>query len=432
MRFSLLGSVLFAALAAAAGAKFEADADHADWLYRCGESAVFTVALKGEDSAPVTNGTAEAWLDNFGARIVTAKRTVNLAKENPFKVSGTLEKPGFLRLNVHSKGVKPVVCSAGFEPEGIRQGTPEPADFDAFWAEAKRKFDAEVPVDIRLEPVPEQSNGSYNYWRISTATYGRRVYGWLSEPKDAKPGSCRVVVNVPGAGIGGRATGTGKDYIGLTMNVHSYAQPEGEGKDADARRKAAYEKENETYGRPFGVERYFHAGISKSREDYFYYPVILAINRTVDWLAKNPKADMKRFTYMGGSQGGAFGCMLMALNSHFTKGAVTVPAMTDTLGDAVDGRQEGWPRIVNAHRKNGGEEGVRKWMPYYDACNFAARIRCPVRFAVGFADETCAPHCVYAAYNRVKVADRDIIHGIKMTHHVFRDISVRLDDWLKE
>jgi hypothetical protein len=44
--------------------------------------------------------------------------------------------------------------------------------------------------------------------------------------------------------------------------------------------------------------------------------------------------------------------------------------------------------------------------------HFAPRIKCPVRFAIGYVDLLCPPHCVYAAYNALKpTVDRRIVLG---------------------
>lgn len=49
----------------------------------------------------------------------------------------------------------------------------------------------------------------------------------------------------------------------------------------------------------FGAPRYCQAGITESREDYFFYPVILGIDRAVDWVAARPDVDKSRFRYQG-------------------------------------------------------------------------------------------------------------------------------------
>ena len=63
--------------------------------------------------------------------------------------------------------------------------------------------------------------------------------------------------------------------------------------------------------------------------------------------------------------------------------------------------------------------------------NFASRITCPVRVAVGFSDTTCPPCAVYAAYNEIKVKDKAIGNGIDMTHSCRRRFYTNFGKWVR-
>lgn len=182
------------------------------------------------------------------------------------------------------------------------------------------------------------------------------------------------------------------------------------------------------FARPCGVTGYFQAGIHRSREDYFYYAALLGINRAVNWLAQRPKCDLSAFCYSGTSQGGGIGIMLAALNRHITSGAVFVPAITDLLGFKVEGRQSGWPELVENQLPE-NKAAAERWAPYFDGANFARLITCPMRFVVGFCDAVCPPHSVYSAYNVCPSPDKAIVHGIGMGHNVFDRLYRELDDW---
>ena len=92
--------------------------------------------------------------------------------------------------------------------------------------------------------------------------------------------------------------------------------------------------------------------------------------------------------------------------------------------------------VVHAKLDNSGTPDRRataeKWAPYFDGANFASRITCPVRVAVGFADTTCAPCAVYAAYNEIKVKDKDIVHGFGMSHSCFGKFYESLGAWVRQ
>ena len=79
------------------------------------------------------------------------------------------------------------------------------------------------------------------------------------------------------------------------------------------------------------------------------------------------------------------------------------------------------------------KEAAVKVAPYFDGAHFASRITCPVRVTAGFIDEICPPAAVYAAYNALRVKDKEIGHGINMPHTVFSEFHDRYDDrWLRQ
>ena len=409
------------------------ETDRPDAIYRCGETATFTVELQSTNNLvkPMDIASVHVRLDNFGPGVVT-NAVFDLSATNVFTISGTLAEPGFLRVvlpKTKARGKDPSDFSAGFEPESIRKGSPSPEDFDEFWAKAIRDFEESVPVDPQLELVPERSEGAFNYWRVSfAAPHGTRAYGFLSMPKDASAEKKYPVrVQVPAAGHGSwtfKMNGA-DDAICMMMSVHPFELPDDQ--EENIRRQDVVKtglKER------FGTRDYTRAGLDVSREDYYFFRAILGINRAVDWLAARPEVDLLNFTYSGTSQGGGFGFYLLGLNRHFTKGALFVPACTDTMG-YLGGRQSGWPRPVDGDPEE-GREARAKNAPYFDGANFASRIRCPVRVAVGFSDIVCAPCAVYATFNEIRVADKGIVHGIGMTHDCLASVYSELGKWQRE
>lgn len=399
--------------------------DHADLLYRVGEEAVFTVTATDTNGVKVSEGQVSASLDNFGPKQVMAKQTFDLAKGNPFVVKGTLGEPGFLRLNLGVSGQAGKVWSVGYEPTKIRKGSPSPEDFDRFWAEAKAKLAREVPLDAKVEEYPRRSNKLWTMYKISFATFGRRLYGRMSVPKSGKA-KYPVLFEVPGAGWGGWSNhmSGSADTIKVMVSVYPFDMQEDFQKPEA---KALYDGMNAAAKAKWGSDNYSQGGITEGREAYFYYPVIVGIDRVVDWVAARPDVDRSNFRYRGTSQGGGMGLALTALNHTFTKAAFKVPAITDTMGYR-QGRQSGWPRITESNRRELKAE-VEKYAPYFDGANFASRVQCPVLVLVGFGDTTCAPCAVYAAYNELK-CEKQIIHGPGMGHKCYPELSKKVESWI--
>lgn len=417
---------------AATAATYKVDLDRPGGIYACGEQATFTVRLLSTNALAATRlpcAKLDASCDTVLTNLPFDVSVTGVA----FKVSGTLVEPGFLRLALpptRDGNSDPFVFCAGFEPEKIKKGSPSPADFDAFWTEAKARLAREVPLDPQMLRVPERCTADFEFYRISFATFGRRVYGYMSVPADKSKAPFPVDFGVYAAGFGNWTNDMKgeKDSIRVQFSVYPF-EPDWKWKEKGL--EAKYKAMDEEAKAKYGVSRYCRAGITESREAYFFYPVILGIDRAIDWVAARPDVDRTRFRYEGTSQGGGFGFYLCGLNHTFTRAVFYVPAITDTMG-YLKGRISGWPQLVE-HNSSTPERraSAEKWAPYFDAANFASRIVCPVRVAVGFSDTTCPPCAVYAAYNEIQVADKDICDGIGMTHSCFSKFYDKLGRWVK-
>ncbi len=434
MKFKMLFAAAVAcSIAFAEALKVSIVADRADCMYKCGEETVFTITAKDSKGILATNGNLRVRLDNFGAEKFF-EAEFDLTEQNPVSVKGTLTYPGFLAVKCtvldnknHKTGTK--VFSTAYEPEKIKQGVAKPDDFDSFWDNAVRKFDETVPLDPVVTPMPEKSTRDYTLSRVSFATVnGRRVYGYLSVPTDVSKAPFPVRVQVPGAGCGSWSNNpmVAKEAICLFMSVYPF-EPDTDLKVVKPKAEAL----NKELRRKYKVSGYSRAGLAVSREEYFYYPVILGINRAVNWVVSREDANKKHVTYSGTSQGGGFGLYLMGLNGNFTKGVVFVPALTDLLGSKDRNRQSGWPCVVEAHPEE-LKAAVERNAPYFCGANFASRIKIPIRFVAGFADLTCAPGAVYSGYNAVASKDKKIYHGIGMGHSVNSNFYRDLGEWQKK
>ena len=408
--------------------------DRANAVYKCGEEAVFTIRITDTNGVAVTSGNVTWRLDNYGAHRF-GEGKADLSKANPFQVRGTLNYPGFLRVTVlGERGRQLRAYSAAYEPEKITTALPKPADFDSFWDASVARLEREVPLDAQVESIPSLSKKGMTVSRVSFATFGGRVYGVLVQPADMTKGPYPVTVHCPGAGPGftlRRCRGEA-GRISLYMSVHDFPI-----QDDDNQTKPFYDRQEAKYRAVHGPSRaraYPVGGLTVSREASHYYPVILGINRAVNWLAERPGVDRSHFVYTGASQGGGFGIYLSALNRNITRAYIGVPALTDVLGCKIDGRQSGWPRILEYETQKDPERlaKIEANARYLDAAYFASRITIPVRLSVGYADESCAPHAVCAAYNVIPSKDKKLYHGIGGLHGSRNAPMEEVDKFLAE
>lgn len=390
----------------------------------CGEESSFRISYVDDKGAFKTNGTAWVVVDNFGPEVQLSNR-IDFAVSNPVTVTGALKEPGFLRVSVDMPGVsrnlddRPYMYSVPYEQEMIEQGAPEPADFDAFWAKGMADL-AAIPLDAQMKDEPRKSSAKWTMYRVSFASIGRRVNGWLSVPKPGR-GPWPALVSVPGAGCDQPPTGDPNRVV-LRLSVFPYELS----LDKVANRRK-FDELNAGYRTKYGVPRYPFAGMDLLPREYFYYPVILGAVRAVRWLAERPEVDRAHISYSGSSQGGAFGLYLAGLAGDvFEEVYAEVPALTDTLG-WLKGRVGGWPHPELEWfgcDEKARDARIVQVMPYFDGCNFAARAKCPVRIVAGLADWVCPPSAVCAAYNRIPRTDRKLVLAYGGTHHSAGKIAV--------
>ena len=425
----LAGSVL--ADSADCKADFALSSDHADCIYRLGEKATFTVKVSGKETGKVR------WeLNNFGGRkFATGEATLPL-EDGVFRVTGEQTEPGFLRLDVWDadrKGAQKKMWGVVYDGDRIVPGTPCPDDFMDFWRAAIAKYDREVKEPIAVKEV-DRDKATTLYELVIPSVGGRKVWGYCSVPNDSSKAPFPVRVNVPGAGPATWGCGRGADEINLKVNVHYYDPlPLRHEKYRGEKSTATQRAEDEAWAKRYPVKtvRYTQVGIAVSREDYFYYGIILAANRAVDWVAARPDVDRTRIRYSGGSQGGGFGLILTGLNKHITAAVVTVPALTDLLSSKVSNRESGWPRLIEAQLDENKAAAERN-APYFCGVNFARQITVPIRFEVGFVDTVCPPHAGHAAYNVCPSKDKAIYYGLGQGHPVDPKWSKVLNAWLSQ
>ena len=111
-----------------------------------------------------------------------------------------------------------------------------------------------------------------------------------------------------------------------------------------------------------------------------------------------------------------------------------VPALTDLMGLKMDGRQSGWPRVIEHETQKDPARlaMMEKVAPYFDGAYFAERITIPVRLSVGYADESCAPQAVLATFNAIPSKDKKLYHGIGGVHGSPNAPSKEINAWLAQ
>ena len=368
--------------AARGAAELTISADRESRLYPLASNAVVTVTATA-GGAPLRTGRVKVRVTNDGGKEVLSETVRDLGAGNPFTVPVGMRKPGFAYVEATLvDGKARAAANLGFEVEGVRAATPEPADFDAWWA-GQFAEQAKLKDAVELRPIAcPKLDGRFDYFLVKAKTIAAEgcVYGFLGVPKGAKGRlPCFVIVQCAGAGYVEPETNFVRtDMMTLTMNVHPLDPTL-----PDFRER--YDRANREQG------AYMYRGCER-RETSYFRNAVLGCKAAVDYVLARPDCSGE-LLYLGSSQGGGFGLILGGIyGTRFTALCIQVPAMTDLFGGDI-GRSDGWPQF--------GAKTASREMAYYDALYWAKRVKSPVDFRIGMMDRTCPASCTMATYNAI-------------------------------
>ena len=392
--------------------------DHTDWKYAAGEKVTFLIRVI-RDNNTVT-GIRVTY--NIGPEQMppAVTNTVTIDSD-PYRVDGgTMKEPGFLRcvavVNENGRMYRGL-GTAGLEPEKIQTATEEPSDFDAFWDAGKRDL-AAIPMNAERTLIPELSTSKVNVYHVSLQNVGKerngrsRIFGMLAEPKE--PGKYPALLGVPGAGvwkINPMVRQAEAGVIALAIGIHGIPLT----LDASLYSLLAQG----------ALNGYWNWGL-ESRDRYYYRRVYLGCLRANDYLTSLPNWDGRMLAVTGESQGGALTIVTAALDTRVKALGAFYPALADLMA-SQKGRGDGWPHMFKDTSLR--TEANLKTAAYYDAVNFARRVRVPGMYAWGYNDEVCGPSSMYAAYNAIK-APKKLLLALQTGHNRLPEANETIDNWL--
>lgn len=365
--------------------------DKADAKYSANEKIKFLVSLLDKDGKPVSG-------KNFTLRIekeLDKPEDVKIeTKAEPVVVETSMDRPGCVLVRSwfeYEPGKKiEGLAGAGVDVLKIKASRPVPADFDAFWDKQKAEL-AKVPLKFTMTPidVPANYKDKVESFDVKVdCAGGMPVSGYYSRPAKAAPKSCPAFISYQGAGVrnsGRQEWRANQGLISMDINAHGIinGQPE------------AFYK-----GLADGELKDYRSRDSNDPEKIYFRGMFLRVLRAMEFLKAQPEWDGKNLIVYGESQGGAQAFVAAGLDKDVTACFAKVPAMCDHTGKLA-GQRSGWPQFINMKDGKAVDQKVVDTVPYYDAANFASRIKCPVYVMTGFVDVTCPPTSVFAAYNQI-------------------------------
>lgn len=368
-----------------AGSSITLTPDHSGAVYGVGEKIVWRIEVRGD--APVKE--AHYVLRQGGATVIGQGNLTFNSGAGSLETS--LNEPGTILAEVTAQdaGGQKLRALAGVvvAPERIKVSSPCPDDFDAFW-QAKLKELASVPAHPVLEPG-SSGKANVDYWKITMDNIrGTHIRGQLARPSQG--GKRPAMLIVQWAGVYPLSKGWAVDRAAegwLTLNILAHDLPIDEP-------QSFYDNQSK-----HALQNYTAIG-NDDREQSYFLRMFLSCHRAVEYLSERPDWDGKTLIVTGTSQGGLQTFVTAGLNPKVTALLALVPAGCDNTG-ALAGRKPGWPYwMANVSRHD--EKKTLETSRYFDAVNFAARIKCPALIGLGLIDTTSPPSGVFSAINQLR------------------------------
>ena len=300
----------------------------------------------------------------------------------------------------------------GYDPASLNCGTSRPADFEEYWAKAKKEL-AEVKPRFTTTLSNEWSNDSVTVYEVEMYSLGNvRVGGWYSVPKKLdKSKKLPTLLRQIGYSGNNMPVTDRPQFAVLSFNIRGHGNSK---KDVNP-----------------GFPQYIGTNID-NKETYIYRGAYMDCIRAVDFLCSRPEVDTSRIAVYGGSQGGALSFATAALDSRVDLCAPHIPFLSD-FRDYF--KIVSFPRtfIEDYRKEHPGitDDQMFTTLDYIDIRNLAPWIHVPTFMGVGLIDRICPPHINFVAFNNIACPDKQWFVFKKNGHSVPASQHKAELEWIK-
>jgi cephalosporin-C deacetylase len=259
-----------------------------------------------------------------------------------------------------------------------------PADFDAFWHDARMELDSIAP-EFSMTPTPQYATEKTDVFEVEMRSIGNiRVRGYYTQPKNKM--NLPALLHVQGYSSVMLPFDVDQPMAQFFLNIRGHGNSQS---DLNP-----------------GFPGFLLKGLD-SAKTYIYRGAYMDCVRAVDFLASRSEVDTTRIGVEGASQGGALSFATAALDKRIKLCAPDVPFLSDFRNYF---QIAPWPAMeFKAHALTHFKkmESVYSVLDYFDIKHLTPSVSCPVFMGVGLYDPTCPPAINFAAYNNLAATDKE-------------------------
>jgi len=287
-----------------------------------------------------------------------------------------------------------------------------PRDLDAFWQRTKEEL-GRTKTNASLTESPEQSGRDFVTHMVTLDSFqGRRLRGWYSVPRDARPGrGLPAVLAVPGYG--------GDKPIPTHLAMEGFAVltlfPRGQGES-----RKEWELEHSTKLTYYVTDK----------EKYYYRGAYMDCLRGLDFLASRPEVDPARLGMWSRSQGGGFTLATAALDRRLRVAVAEEPFLCNfpvSIGVTTSPYKELHDYAAQHPEQR---QAILDTLAYFDPLNLAPQIQCPTLVDIGMKDETCPYRTIMPVFEKI-TAPKALHVYPDLVHAPCTDFNAHAMSWLR-
>ncbi|WP_127529499.1 acetylxylan esterase [Paenibacillus kobensis] len=297
-------------------------------------------------------------------------------------------------------------------------------DFDAFWAATLQQAQ-DVPL------LPERTLIDYpsKHVRVYDISYNgmdeTRIRGWLIVPAFADQTTYPCLIHYHGFTASRGEPSELMQWAMMGMAVLS----------VDCRDQGGATGNSAAYSHGF-LANVASKGVHNKWEYYYRY-VYMDCLKAIDFACAQPEINPDQIIIEGGSQGGAIGMAVAALDDRPKLVMVDVPSNSN-LVCRIEGSHGAFGAVTEYLKRHPEQTDlVMDNLSYFDTMNLADRITCPVLASVALKDETCPAQMYFATYNRITSDKEMVIYpfngheggGAKQTEVKLRYLANQCPQW---